>query len=51
VRLVRAAVASALLALAACQSAPPAATGTTASIGNTTVTTSGSVGIDAAYVK
>jgi hypothetical protein len=51
VRLVLAAIASGLLGLAACQSAPPAATGATTTIGDTTITTGGSVRLDAAYVN
>ena len=41
-----------LIVLAACESAPPEpVSGTTATIGNTTVTTSGSVRVEAIYVE
>jgi hypothetical protein len=51
--MLRAAVMSAgLVLLGGCQSAPPtAAPGTTTTIGDTTVTTGGSVGVEAAYVR
>jgi hypothetical protein len=46
-----AAAALGLMVLAACQSSPQAAQGTTTTVGNTTITTSGSVAVEAGYVN